>query len=305
MDMASAPPTLGGAGSLLARLAGLILPSLVLVTPLVLRFLLTALLLGLLLAQLLARLFARHLARLFLAGFICTGLLAGFVLTAMFVVVPIIMLDTLEMPTADHWRVYIPAVIASIFFMVPMIILSGRKQHLIKVFLTAVCILLFAQILLMRGPQSVLALTLCMFFFFWGFNLLEAMLPSMISRVAPAAGKGSAMGVYNTFQFLGVFFGGVVGGLVYGKFGVPAVFVVSAVILLVWCYLIYSAPPLRLLDSLVVIVDHQAGIDCQAMLEGVEGVEEVIILEEESTAYLKVDGDRLDYDALNKIIVHD
>ena len=169
-----------------------------------------------------------------------------FVLTAMFVVVPIIMLDTLKMPTADHWRVYIPAVIASIFFMVPMIVLSGRKQHLIKVFLTAVCILLFAQILLMRGPQSVLALTLCMFFFFWGFNLLEAMLPSMISRVAPAASKGSAMGVYNTFQFLGVFFGGLIGGLVYGKFGVPAVFVVSAVTLLVWCYLIYSAPPLRL-----------------------------------------------------------
>ncbi len=228
-----------------------------------------------------------------------------FVLTAMFVVVPIIMLEKLGLATRDHWQVYIPALIGSIFFMVPLIILSSRKHLLMKVFLLAVSILFFAQILLMRGPDSVMALTLCLFFFFWGFNLLEAMLPSMISRVAPAASKGSAMGVYNTFQFLGVFFGGFIGGLVYGKLGLSAVFVVCALLLLVWCYLVYSAPALRLLDSLVVNVDHQAGVDCQAMLDAVEGVEEVIILEGESTAYLKIDKERLDQAALDKIIIHD
>ena len=147
-----------------------------------------------------------------------------------------------------------------------------------------------------------MALTLCMFFFFWGFNLLEAMLPSMVSRLAPAACKGSAMGVYNTFQFLGVFFGGFVGGVIYGNVGIDAVFIVCALGLLIWIWLVYSAPKLRLLDSLVVNVDHAAGLDCKAMLESVQGVEEVIIIEGESTAYLKVDKDHLDQNALEKII---
>lgn len=225
-----------------------------------------------------------------------------FVLTAMFVVVPIIMLEKLGLETREHWQVYIPALLGSIVFMVPMIILSSRKHLLIKVFLAAISILLFAQVLLMRGPGSVIALTLCMFFFFWGFNLLEAMLPSMVSRVAPAACKGSAMGVYNTFQFLGVFFGGFIGGLIYGNLGISAVFVVCAFMLLLWVYLVYSAPKLRLLDSLVVTVNQQAGVCCKTQLESIEGVEEVIIIEGESTAYLKVDKEALDQDALDLLI---
>jgi len=225
-----------------------------------------------------------------------------FVLTAMFVVVPIIMLETLGLETRDHWKVYIPALIGSVIFMVPMIILSSRKHLLIRVFLAAISILLFAQILLMRGPSSVLSLTLCMFFFFWGFNLLEAMLPSMVSRVAPAASKGSAMGVYNTFQFLGVFFGGFIGGLIYGNLGIAAVFVICAIMLLIWVFLVYSAPKLRLLDSLVVTFNQQSDVCCKTQLEEVEGIEEVIIIEGESTAYLKVDKEVLDQDALDAII---
>jgi len=225
-----------------------------------------------------------------------------FVLTAMFVVVPIIMLEGLGLETREHWRVYIPALLGSIIFMVPMIIMSSRKDLLVRIFLAAICILLFAQVLLMRDPSSVMALTLCMFFFFWGFNLLEAMLPSMVSRVAPAACKGSAMGVYNTFQFLGVFFGGFIGGVIYGNFGIAAVFIACALMLLIWVWLVYSAPTLRLLDSLVVNVNHAAGMDCKSILEAVDGVEEVIIIEGESTAYLKVDKEQLDYQALDKIV---
>jgi len=225
-----------------------------------------------------------------------------FVLTAMFVVVPIIMLERIGLETRDHWQVYIPALLGSIVFMVPMIILSSRKHLLVRIFIAAICILLFAQILLMRNPSDVMPLTLCLFFFFWGFNLLEAMLPSLVSRVAPAACKGSAMGVYNTFQFMGVFFGGFIGGTIYGNLGVVAVFIVCAMMLLIWVWLVYSAPKLQLLDSLVVTVNHAAGVDCKSMLEALEGVEEVIIIAGESTAYLKVDKERLDYKALDKIV---
>jgi len=237
-----------------------------------------------------------HLLRLDLGIFIL-----HFVLTAMFVVVPIILLEQLGLDIRDHWRVYVPALLGSIVLMVPMIILSSRKHLLLKIFIAAIAILIFAQGLLMIRPSGVMGMTFCLLFFFWGFNLLEAMLPSLVSRVAPAAGKGSAMGVYNTFQFLGVFFGGFIGGTLYGQLGIPAVFVVCALLLGTWIWLIKTAPELRLLDSLVVTVHDHAGMDCKAMLEAVSGVEEVIFIEGESTAYLKVDKEKLDMDALGTV----
>jgi len=241
-----------------------------------------------------------HLIRLDLGIFIL-----HFVLTAMFVVVPIILLEQLDLGTQDHWRVYVPALLASIVFMIPMIILSSKKHLLMRIFLAAISILLFAQCLLMWRPLGVMGMTVCLFFFFWGFNLLEAMLPSLVSRVAPAAGKGSAMGVYNTFQFLGVFFGGLAGGFLYGKVGITAVFAVSGLLLVVWVWLVYTAPKFQLLDSLVVTVDTNAGVDLELRLEQVDGVEEVIIIEHESTAYLKVDKGLLDKEALDKIIINE
>ena len=260
-------------------------------------------------AQMLGLLRNKHLIRLDLGIFIL-----HFVLTAMFVVIPIVLLDQLGVETRDQWRVYVPALLASIVFMVPLIILSSRKNMLNPVFMAAISILLFAQCLLMWRPLGVPGITLCLFFFFWGFNLLEALLPSIVSRIAPAASKGSAMGVYNTFQFSGVFLGGLSGGILYGqslfgngvveqeRLGITAVFSVCALLLVAWVWLVYSAPKMRLLDSLVVSIDPTT--NCQSNLEAIDGVEEVIIIKEESTAYLKVDKARLNLAELEKITNH-
>lgn len=224
-----------------------------------------------------------------------------FVLMAMFVVIPIILLERFDMATQTHWKVYLPALVASVLFMVPLIILSAKDGWLLRVFMAAICILLFAEALLIFGSRTATGLALCLFFFFWGFNLLEAMLPSLVSRVAPAATKGSAMGVYNTFQFLGVFFGGFIGGTLYGRFGVVAVFILCGMLLIAWTWLVYSAPKLTLLDSLVVTINPD--VDCQSKLQSIEGVEEVIVIEGESVAYLKIDKQRLDHAALSELII--
>ena len=227
-----------------------------------------------------------------------------FVLTAMFVVVPIILLEHAKLPSQDHWRVYVPALLGSVLFMLPMVILSSRKHLLMRIFRAAICLLLFAQCLLMWRPLGVAGMTICLFFFFWGFNLLEAMLPSLVSRVAPAAAKGSAMGVYNTFQFMGVFVGGFLGGTLYGEAGVTGVFVVCGLLLLVWIWVVQTSPQLRLLDSVVVLLPvplNGQTDDYQQRMESVTGVEEVIIIAEENTAYLKVDKERLDQAALDAI----
>lgn len=225
-----------------------------------------------------------------------------FILTAMFVVIPMILLTNNGLATDEHWRVYVPALLISIIAMVPLVYLSSKNRWTIRVFMAAICILLFAQVLLMWRPLGVMGMTLCLFFFFWGFNLLEAMLPSLVSRVAPAACRGSAMGVYNTFQFSGVFFGGLIGGVIYGRFGVDAVFIICGLLLLLWVWLVHTGPALKLLDSMVVSVANAAGLDCELELEAVEGVEEAIIIASEETAYLKVDKQKLDTEMLNRVL---
>ena len=70
--------------------------------------------------------------------------------------------------------------------------------------------------------------------FFVAFNVLEAMLPSLVSRIAPAQGRGAAIGVYNTTQTLGVFFGGLLGGWVAAHHGATGVFATCAVLAAVW-----------------------------------------------------------------------
>ncbi len=225
-----------------------------------------------------------------------------FVLTAMFVVVPIVLLQELQLDTNQHWSVYLPALLASVLFMVPMVILASKKERVSSIFLIAVCLLVLAQLCFLFRPMSVMGIMACLFVFFWGFNVLEAMLPSLVSRLAPAACKGSAMGVYNTFQFTGIFFGGLLGGLLYGQYGVNAVFVLCAVLLLVWAFILFKAPNMRLLDSMVVRIKPSQHQDCKQALESIAGIEEAIVIENEPVAYLKVDKDKLDQAALDQII---
>ena len=228
--------------------------------------------------------------------------LLHFCLTAMFVVIPIVLVEGLDLNTSEHWRAYLPALLGSIPVMAIMVITASSPARNKWVFFVAICMLILSALILLIRPVSYMSVALALWVFFSGFNTLEALLPSLVSRLAPAAGKGSAMGVYNTFQFLGIFFGGFTGGLIYGGFGVTWVFVLLAVLLLFWARASYTAEPFKLLDSLTVKVKSDALATCRADLSKIRGVEEVIVFEGETVAYLKVDKGRLDQAALEQLI---
>ena len=152
----------------------------------------------------------------------------------MFVVVPGLLISTGGLPLASHWQVYLPAVLLSFVLMVPAIIYAEKRQKLRTVFVAGIVLLLLT--LLMLGLQSnhfyVVAGGLLSFFV--AFNLLEAMLPSLISRVAPPQAKGAALGVYNTAQALGLFMGGALGGWIVKHYNAQSVFLFAAGITLIW-----------------------------------------------------------------------
>jgi MFS family permease len=153
---------------------------------------------------------------------------------AMFVVLPHALVNHGGLEAAAHWKVYLPAVLLSFAIMVPAIIAAERKDKMRPIFLAAIALLVVVQSGLLLYSASLWALALWLVLFFVAFNVLEATLPSLVSRTAPPSAKGAALGVYNTTQALGLFVGGAAGGYVAQNFGDNAVFAACTGLVLVW-----------------------------------------------------------------------
>lgn len=153
---------------------------------------------------------------------------------AMFVVVPGLLIRHGGLPLATHWKVYLPAVLASFVLMVPAIILAEKHNKVQPVFISAIGLLLVTLLMMWLRSASFIVVAGGLLSFFVAFNILEAMLPSLISRIAPARAKGAALGVYNTTQALGLFVGGALGGWLAKHFDAGAVFIFDAAMVALW-----------------------------------------------------------------------
>ena len=150
------------------------------------------------------------------------------ILTASFVVIPLLMRDV-GLDAKQHWLVYLPVFVVSMVLAVPFVILSEKKRKMKAVFIGAIAVVIAAEIGLLQFHGSLPGIIGFLGLFFCGFNLLEATLPSLISKTAPGDMKGTAMGFYSSSQFLGAFIGGAAGGWSYGEFGAVTVFIVCAI----------------------------------------------------------------------------
>jgi MFS family permease len=157
-----------------------------------------------------------------------------FVLTALFTIIPILLVDVLLVDIQAHWKIYLPVLGFSFVLMLPAMIYADKSGNLKLVFCGAVATLVLALLLLALGATDSIVLVTALFVFFVGFNLLEALLPSMVSRQVFAGGRGTAMGVYSACQFLGIFAGGALSGLAMLWYGQLAVFVLCGLVLLGW-----------------------------------------------------------------------
>jgi MFS family permease len=155
------------------------------------------------------------------------------VLYAMFVVVPTLLVSA-GLPLPGHWQLYLPVVLASFVVMVPAVLYADRRNQPKPVLVGAVALLAGVLALLGARPSTLGALAALMLGFFVAFNVLEALLPSLVSRLAPAQARGVAIGFYNTTQTLGVFFGGLIGGWIAERHGAAAVFTTCAVLCGLW-----------------------------------------------------------------------
>ncbi len=164
---------------------------------------------------------------------------------AMFIVVPFALTETSGMNVNTHWQVYLPVLIASFVLMLPAIIIGEKRAKLKTVFIGAVALMLVAQIVFASTIHQFWGVVISLLIYFTAFNILEASLPSLISKMAPAASKGTAMGVHSTAQSFGIFLGAVVGGYLSHRFDYSAVFIFCAVLMCIWLVLTFGmiTPP--------------------------------------------------------------
>lgn len=226
------------------------------------------------------------------------------VLTALFLLVPVLLTEQLGLESREHWWFYLTLMVTSFFAMVPFIIIGEKRRQMKAVLCGAIVLLMLATAALGLAGASLWFAWLILFFFFMAFNLLEASLPSLISKESPAGAKGTAMGVYSTSQFFGAFLGGALGGVFAGVAGGWGVIALMVAVLLVWLLLAIGMPQPTYASSVVVPLRALAAEDVSAAdqaLRSLPGVRDVVVLQGEETAYLKVDQQEFDRDLLKAV----
>ncbi len=211
-------------------------------------------------------------------------------ITATFFAVPLALLDT-GIGQAEQWKVYLPTVLLSVAIMVPLAMIA-EKWAMRGVLLACIAALSLLQLYFGFAGAGLMTLAVGVTLFFGCVNTLEALLPSLVSRMAPAAAKGSAMGIYSSSQFLGAFVGGVGAGFMYGSVGPRGLFIVLAVLGLLWLLAVSGFTPPRKVSTLrrsLSEEDLTQPDQTIARLSATRGVDEVVLAIDEGVAYIKVD----------------
>ena len=222
-------------------------------------------------------------------------------MSAFFMSVPVLLKNNGGLAVGLHGWVYLPVLFLSFVAIIPVIILAEKKRRMKGVFVSAVAMLVLSMIWLsvLHGslPQLIVGLSL----FFIGFNLLEALLPSLVSKISPAGSKGTAMGIYSTSQFLGACIGSPLGAALSGHLSASLLFAALALMAVIWLLVAARMAPPPFLSSIMLSFDTLSAAEAPALAErlrAVGGVEDVVVLVEEKVAYLKVDKRVLDEAAL-------
>lgn len=231
-----------------------------------------------------------------------------FLLTACFVALPLALRDGAGLDAAQHPWVYGPVLIIAMLLMLPFVIIAEAKRKMKPVILLAIAGISIGLFVMAILPSSLVGIIVGLFIFFLAFNVLEATLPSLIAKEAPADKKGTAMGVYSSAQFLGAFAGGALGGWVMGQWGASSVFLAAAIVTLLWLAVMFSLRSPRYFSSRMIrvgVVSETMALTLNDRLLAVPGVKEAIVVIDDEVAYLKVDNATLDEAALQAFRVND
>ncbi|MFP8815892.1 MFS transporter [Acinetobacter johnsonii] len=216
-------------------------------------------------------------------------------LTAMFIYVPSQLIDFAKIPLNSHGWVYLPLLVISLFFAFPSIVLAEKYRKMRGIFLTAIGGIILGLGILIFGFESKYILLTGLGLFFIAFNVMEALLPSWLSKAAPIQSKATAMGVNASSQFLGAFFGGVTGGQLLLLNNTAWGWSILTGLAIVWLLISFGLAQPRYLSSMVLrLPEHKQTDEWTSQLLAIRGIEEVVVMSDQQVAYVKVDKQQID-----------
>jgi len=230
-------------------------------------------------------------------------LLLHLTLTTIFVVLPSQLIKD-GLVAENHWQLYIPVLFLAFFLMVPVMIVAIKKEKEKQAFIGSVMVLIVSMLSMSMWANSVVGIAVCMLLYFVAFNFLEATMPALVSRIAPASQKGSAMGGYSSSQFLGAFLGGMLGGYVAQTTSTQAVFAAAALVGVIWLIIAWKmqVPPKSKVISLMTQLDSEEQAQTLAsQLVAFPGVIEATVVRDESRSYLKINDKEFDLDQARRV----
>lgn len=226
---------------------------------------------------------------------------------AMFVVVPSLLVQA-GLELTEHWKLYLPVVLASFLLMVPPVQFADRENRPKQVLLGAVWLLVAVEAAFWAAGARLAVLAALMLAFFVAFNVLEALLPALVSRIAPARARGTAIGAFNTAQTLGLFAGGLLGGWAAEYYGAGAVFAAGAALAALWLAVATGMRPVLAApvnEFSILTLSIASGVDLAGLREAlarVRGVREAEVLERERIARLTVVPGQWDEGSVRKLV---
>lgn len=232
-------------------------------------------------------------------------LLGHAILTICFMALPIILTHDSNLSHNSHWGLYLPVLIIAFTVMLPWIIISEKCRAIKQNILLAISLLTLSQLGLWLWPSSMPVIAIALLLFLASFSFLEATLPSMLSKLAPIKAKGTAMGVFSSAQFMGIFLGGILGGLFFKHNDIQDLFLLSTGLGIFWLIITLSLKQPPYLSSRIFTIHIQPNTDIQAVIKqalAIPGIAEAAIEKTEQSLYLKVDKQALDEALLASIV---
>ena len=225
-------------------------------------------------------------------------------LTTLFVVLPG-QLITGGLVAESHWQLYIPVLFSAFILMAPLMIIAIKKQKEKQVFLLSILVLILSALGLILLPTSIMSIALCMLFYFIAFNFLEATMPALVSRIAPANQKGSAMGVFSSGQFFGAFLGGILGGYLAQIGEANTVFAAAAGVGVIWLLIAWQMqipPKSKVISLMADLSDPHRAEQLAEQLVALPGVIEATMVNDENRSYLKVNDKEFDINQAKQLL---
>ena len=211
------------------------------------------------------------------------------ILTALFLAIPLILTQQLQLTAMHQTILYLSVLLLSFIAMLPMVIIAEKKHRIKQIFLTSILVLGISSFLIFHFSYSIPIIACALWLFFTAFNTLEALLPSLVSKIAPLESKGTAFGVYSSSQFFGIFLGGTLGGILSSHYHIEGIFDFIGLLIIIWWIIAASMSQLPYVSTIIISLNKLADTPMMQSLLNYNGIIDLAMIAEEKLLYVKID----------------